>query len=72
MPKQKALQRSCNQKDDKIADDEENVRKVTAFEALDSMDTVSYFAWIHGDKQIYVILNELANKKIGNTQVTKR
>ena len=44
MPRQKALQRSCNQKDDKIADDEENVRKVTAFEALDSMDTVSYFA----------------------------
>ena len=36
--------------------------KVTASEALDSLDTVKYFAKIHGDKQMNVMLNELIGK----------
>ena len=36
--------------------------KVTASEALDSLDTVKHFAEIHGDKQMNVMLNELIGK----------
>ena len=36
--------------DDKIADDEQDFRKVTASEVLDILDAVKYFAEIHGDK----------------------
>ena len=35
---------------------------MTAFEVLDSLDAVKYFAEIHGDKQVIVILNELIGK----------
>ena len=46
--------------DDEIADDdEEDVRKVTASEALDSLVTVNWFDEIHGDKQMNVMLNKL-------------
>ena len=46
--------------DDEIADDDkEDVRKVTASEALDSVVTVNCFAEIHGDKQMNVMLNKL-------------
>ena len=46
--------------DDEIADDdEEDVRKVTASEALDSLVTVNCFDEIHGDKQMNVMLNKL-------------
>ena len=47
---------------DEIADDEQDVRKVTASEALDSLDAVKCFAKIHGDKQMNVMLNELIGK----------
>ena len=39
-----------NYLDGKIADDEQEVIKVTASEVLDSLDTVKCFAEIHGDK----------------------
>ena len=65
MPRKKhcrglAIRRYCfsNDLDDKITDDEQGVRKVTAFEALDSVDTAKCFAGIHGDKQMNVMLNE--------------
>ena len=58
--------------DDEIADDEQDVRKVAASEAFDSLNNMKCFAEIHGDKQMNVMLNELANRKSGNTQVTKR
>ena len=46
--------------DDEIADDdEEDVRKVTASEALDSLVTVNCFDEIHGDQQMNVMLNKL-------------
>ena len=45
---------------------------MAASEALDSLDVVKYFAEINGDKQMNVMLNELANRKSGNTQVAKR
>ena len=32
---------------------------MTASEVLDSLDAVKYFAEIHGDKQVNVMLNEL-------------
>ena len=51
-----------NGSDDAIADDDQDVRKVTAFEALDSLDAVECFAEIHGDKQMNVMLNELKQK----------
>ena len=65
MPRKKhyrdfAIGRYCfsNDLDDKIADDEQGVRKVTASEALDSVDAAKCFAGIHGDKQMNVMLNE--------------
>ena len=51
-----------NDSDDEIADDEQDVRKVTTSEALDSQDAVKCFTEIHGDKQMNVILNELIGK----------
>ena len=46
--------------DKEIADDdEEDVRKVTASEALDSLVTMNRFDEIHGDKQMNVMLNKL-------------
>ena len=42
--------------------DKQDVRKVTAFEALDSLDAVKCFAEIRGNKQINVMLNELIRK----------
>ena len=47
-----------NDSDDKIADDDSNVRKVTTSEVLDSPT----FAEISGDKQMNVMLNELMEK----------
>ena len=38
------------------------VRKVTASDALDSLDVVKCFAESHGDKQMNVMLNELIGK----------
>ena len=61
-----------NDLDDEIADDEQDVRKTTASETLDSLYAVKWFAKIHGDKQMNVMLNELMEKmKNGNTQVAK-
>ena len=51
-----------NDSDDEIADDEQDVRKATASEALDSLDPVKCFAKIHRDNQINVMLNELIRK----------
>ena len=48
--------------EDKYADDEQDVRKVTASETLDSLDSVQCFAEIHGDKEMNIILNELIGK----------
>ena len=48
--------------DDEIANDEKDVRKVTASEALDILDAVKCFAEIYGDKQKDVMLNELIGK----------
>ena len=45
-----------------IADDEQDVRKMTASEAVDSLDAVKCFAEIHGGKQMNVMLNELTGK----------
>ena len=46
-----------NDLDDEVADDEQDVRKVTASEALDSRDILKLFTEIHGDKQMNVMLN---------------
>ena len=54
----------------KLLINEQDVRKVTAFEVLESLHAVSYFAETHGDKQMNVML--LIDRKSGNTQVTKR
>ena len=51
-----------NDSDDKIADYKQDVRKTTAFEALDSLDAVNCFSEIHGDKQMNVMLNGLIGK----------
>ena len=51
-----------NDSDDEIADDEQNVKKVTTSEALDSLNAAKCFAEIHGDKQMNAILNELKGK----------
>ena len=51
-----------NDSDDEIADDEQDVRKVTASETLDSLDAVKCFTEIHGDKQMNVMLSELIGK----------
>ena len=51
-----------NHSDDKIADYKQDVRKTTAFEALDSLDTVNCFSEIHGHKQMIVMLNGLTGK----------
>ena len=45
-----------------IADDKRDVRKVTASEALDSLDVVKCFSEIHGDKKMNVILHKLIGK----------
>ena len=50
-----------NDSDDEIAD-EQDVRKVTASEALDSLHAVKCFTEIHGDKQMNVMLSELIGK----------
>ena len=41
-----------NDSDDEIADDEQDVRKTTASETLDSLYAVNCFAKIYGDKKI--------------------
>ena len=46
----------------KIADDEQNVRKMKASETLYSLDAAKCFAEIDGDKQMNVMLNELIGK----------
>ena len=51
-----------NDSDDETADDEQDVRKVKASEALDSLNAVKCFAEIHGDKQMNVMLNEIIGK----------
>ena len=48
--------------EDEIADHEQDVSKMTASEALDSLNVVKCFAEIHGDKQMNVMLNELTGK----------
>ena len=48
--------------DDEIADDKQDVRKVTASEGLESLDPVKCFAKIHGDKQMNVMSDELIGK----------
>ena len=52
------MQRSC----DKIADNEQDIRKVTTSEAFDSLDAVKCCDEIQGDMQINVMLNELVGK----------
>ena len=47
---------------DEIANDEQDVRKVTASEALDNLDDVKCFTENHGDKQMNLMLNELIEK----------
>ena len=51
-----------NDLEDEIADHEKDVRKMTASEALDSLNAVKCFAEIHGDKQMNIMLNELTGK----------
>ena len=51
-----------NGSDDKIADNEQDVRKMTASKTLDSLDAMRCFAKSHGDKQMDVMLNELLGK----------
>ena len=51
-----------NDSDEEIADDEQDVRNVTASEALDCLDAVKCFAEIYGDKQMNVMLNEVIGK----------
>ena len=41
-----------NDSNDEIADDEQDVRKTTASETLDSLYAVKCFAKIYGDKKI--------------------
>ena len=48
--------------DDEIADDKQDVRKLTASEGLESLDAVKCFAKIHGDKKMNVMLHELIGK----------
>ena len=69
MPRKKhcrglTVRRYCliNDSDDETADDEQDVRKVKASEALDSLNAVKCFAEIHGDKQMNVMLNEIIGK----------
>ena len=51
-----------NDLEDEIADHEQDVRKMTASEALDSLNAVKCFAEIHADKQMNVMLNQLTEK----------
>ena len=51
-----------NDSNDEFADDEQDVKIVTASEALDSLDVVKCFVEIHGDKQMSVMLNEFLGK----------
>ena len=51
-----------NDLDDEIADAEQDVKKMTGSETLDSQYAVKCFAKIHGDKQMNVMLNELIGK----------
>lgn len=50
-----------NSSDDKIADNEQDVRKMTTSKTLDSLDAMRCFAKTHGDKQMDVMLNEVQN-----------
>ena len=43
--------------DDKITDDQQDVRKVRVSEALDSLYELKCFAEIHGDKHMNVMIN---------------
>ena len=56
-----------NNTDDKIFDDEKDVRKLTSSKVLDSLDAAKCFAEIQGDKQMNVVLNEL----IGEVETLK-
>ena len=47
-----------NDSGDEIADYKQEVRKVTASKALDSLDTVNCFTEIHGEKHTSIMLNE--------------
>ena len=51
-----------NDLEDKTADHEQDVRKMTASEDLGSLNVVKCFAEIHGDKQMNLMLNELTGK----------
>ena len=51
-----------NDLEDEIADHEQIVRKITASEALDSLNVVKCFDEIHGDKKMNVMLNKLTGK----------
>ena len=52
-----------NDSDDEIDDDDEqDVRIVTASEALNSLDAAKCFPETHGDKQMNRMLNELIGK----------
>ena len=42
-----------------LQSEEQDVRKMTASETIDSLDVVKCFTEIHGDKQMNVMLNEL-------------
>ena len=47
-----------NDSGDEIADDKQEVRKVTASNALESLEIVNCFTEIHGEKQTSTMLNE--------------
>ena len=51
-----------NDLEDETADHEQDVRKMTASEALGSLNAVKCFAEIHGDKHMNLMLNELTGK----------
>ena len=51
-----------NDSNGEITNDEQDGRKVTISEALDSLDHAKCFPEIHGDKQMNLILNELIEK----------
>ena len=51
-----------NDSNGEITNDEQDGRKLTISEALDSLDHAKCFAEIHGDKQMNLMLNELIEK----------
>ena len=51
-----------NDSNGEITNDEQDGRKVTISEALDSLDHAKCFAEIHRDKQMNLMLNELIEK----------